>query len=595
MRGDIVDRNGVVLATTGYPRHAGGLPRPDSIDGAQPDDREADRRSSELDDGQRSDLLDSKLSQTTHYAVHRARADRRPEHARCVRASRTASCAGWAWCRSGAALPQHRRPTRHDAGEPAARASSPRDGTGRYGIEQQYNTILAGKTQASWRPPATAVGRYAELRRRCVDPGADGEDISLTIDASLQLQLEKELYAAWVADKAQARQRRGDGPRTGEVLAWASVPGYDANNYAATGDRRDPSCSGPDRQPGLRAGLGHEDVHGGGGTRERRRHAESPVQDRRRHHVRVHRWSTTATTSAWAGSRSGTRRLLAQRGRVAKVAARLGRTTTRARRDALRDVAEAGYRQPTGIDVAGRGGGHRAGPRPPPWQPIDLANRAFGQWVAVTPIQLADGVRDDGQRRATRPAALLVAIDGRTQTVAPRPPGARPEARRAQLKGILEHVTAGVPWYAEGTLIPGYQVGGKTGTAQIWDATHKVATTRTTSTSRFVGFVGGDAPRPWSRCASTTRVPASRARATSSSSITLVPAVPADRADAIIRAQDVPKASDPNAGQPEPGSGAETGPCEPRSGTHRRTHQPRRAPPRRQRRRWPACDNGRRS
>ena len=48
-----------------------------------------------------------------------------------------------------------------------------------------------------------------------------------------------------------------------------------------------------------------------------------------------------------------------------------------------------GYGQPTGIDVAGEVGGLVRDPGITAWRQIDLANGAFGQGVAVTPIQLA--------------------------------------------------------------------------------------------------------------------------------------------------------------------------------------------------------------
>jgi cell division protein FtsI (penicillin-binding protein 3) len=74
-----------------------------------------------------------------------------------------------------------------------------REGAGQYGVEQYYQeqlggtprVVLAQKDIASRQIPDTAVVQ---------DPGTPGQDLRLTIDAGLQLSVEQELLAAWVAD-----------------------------------------------------------------------------------------------------------------------------------------------------------------------------------------------------------------------------------------------------------------------------------------------------------------------------------------------------------------------------------------------------------
>jgi cell division protein FtsI/penicillin-binding protein 2 len=62
------------------------------------------------------------------------------------------------------------------------------------------------------------------------------------------------------------------------------------------------------------------------------------------------------------------------------------------------------------------------------------------------------------------------------------------------LTAMLNHVTAG-PWYADGALVPGYTVGGKTGTGQIWDASTQAWKVNVFNHT-FVGYIGRRAGHP---------------------------------------------------------------------------------------------------
>ena len=57
--------------------------------------------------------------------------------------------------------------------------------------------------------------------------------MTLTIDAGLQLAIEQELLAAWIADRAKRVSAVVMDPYTGEIYAYASYPSYDANDYQA--------------------------------------------------------------------------------------------------------------------------------------------------------------------------------------------------------------------------------------------------------------------------------------------------------------------------------------------------------------------------
>ena len=115
-----------------------------------------------------------------------------------------------------------------------------REGVGQYGVEGRWQETLAGAPTIVVAE-RDATGRPNLERATTLEAGSPGVDVTLTIDASLQLAVEREVYAAWVADRAKSVSAVVMDPATGEILAEATYPSYDANGYAAV------AASSPER------------------------------------------------------------------------------------------------------------------------------------------------------------------------------------------------------------------------------------------------------------------------------------------------------------------------------------------------------------
>jgi cell division protein FtsI/penicillin-binding protein 2 len=549
VRGDILDRNGRVLATTGFRDTLAAWP--DQMYGARERTLANLAEILDLDEDERQ-ALDEQLDREDQYET--IRRELTEEQSRAVRAGIADQS-----LRGLVLLPHPVRIYPNPGGQPDTTLAShllgfvrASDDTGHYGIEGKYNDILAG------RPTKVATARDRFQRTlgssaEVIEPGADGEDVTISIDASLQLQLEKELYAAWVADKAKRVSGLVMDPATGEVLAWASVPGYDANDSGNVATNhmellRDPIIS-EFYEPGsvMKMVTAASALENGVVTPGTRIIDSSGI-----------RFGSQVVRNA---DRKGMGRIpfrdvvaYSRNVAVSRVAARLGRTTKSAASTLYKTWRKLGIGQPTGIDLAGEVAGIAPDPRDIPWAPVDLANRSFGQGIATTPVQLAAAFTPMVNGGLRVQPHFLMAIEGRPQAVA-APDRVLTKKVAKQLKGIMEHVTGGVSWYAEGSLIPRYTVGGKTGTAQIWRSSQG-RFDRNTYNFSFVGFVGGDEPAAVVALRideADPRVPRPGDLDLSIKSFELFRRV----ALGIISTQEVRRSSDPTAGRPEPGSGAE--------------------------------------
>jgi stage V sporulation protein D (sporulation-specific penicillin-binding protein) len=368
-----------------------------------------------------------------------------------------------------------------------------RDGDGQYGVEQFYQDVLAGQPKVV-EADRDSNGKPLLETERTVEQGVPGRDIRLTIDAGLQLALEQEVMSARIANHAKSVSAVVMDPWTGEVYAEATYPSYDANRYAAIASDDpsvfvDPVVSHV-YEPGsvfkmltVVAGLEQgttslERVYRDSG-RMRLDGGESRIEDA------DHRaMGDLKLEDAIAYSRNVV---------AAKVALGLAPTTSQAS-SILHEVwTRLGMGSATGIDLAGEVRGLVNDPAITSWSQIDLANGSFGQGVAVTQIQLARAYAAMVNGGVLVQPHVVAGIGTEPISMTTDAP-VLDASLSPVLAGLMQHVLAS-PWYVEEARVPGYWIGGKTGTAQVWDAERRKWLSNTYNFS-CVGFIGREKGHP---------------------------------------------------------------------------------------------------
>lgn len=114
------------------------------------------------------------------------------------------------------------------------------DTTGKGGIEQQYDTALRGQHGTTYTEVTASGQQKTDLGEK---PATPGQDITLTIDSSLQ----QFIYGLFSERDAKAKEQNADpvqgsaivlDPKTGAILALVSYPSFDPNIFSQPSLRR---------------------------------------------------------------------------------------------------------------------------------------------------------------------------------------------------------------------------------------------------------------------------------------------------------------------------------------------------------------------
>jgi cell division protein FtsI/penicillin-binding protein 2 len=346
------------------------------------------------------------------------------------------------------------------------------EGNGLYGIEQQYNDLLAGEALLYW----VNINPYKATNLPRVSEGAD---LVLTIDRDLQASVEKILDAAISSTGAEGGSVLVMNPETGDILAMVSSPRVDLNQYWVdkemwTGSRPfNPSIS-KTYEPGsvfkvltmsavIDSGLAEPDtifndtgsVTIGG--------------------ITIHNWDYSAhgavtMTECMQYSLNVC---------LASMAKELGAETF------YKYMQRFGIGQLTGIDLAYEEPGILRLPGDGQWFESDLGTNAFGQGLAVTPVQMlmaVSAMANDGHM--VYPHVMRAMVTNGAQTTPPYLAVGMPVSVETAHK-MTDMLAVSLEEESSVALVPGYRVAGKTGTAEIPTAS---GYTSDVTNASFVGW-----------------------------------------------------------------------------------------------------------
>ncbi len=359
------------------------------------------------------------------------------------------------------------------------------DGFGKDGLELSLDEELRGRVEEV-RGLRDRSGRLIFSEGTNDETALAGHDVQLAIDQAIQRVAERELDAAYRTYETKGASLVVMDPNTGDVLALASVPGYNPNDYGESevDARRDRAVT--DRfEPGSVMKVFTVAAALAGGTLKPTEtifceHGTYQLGNVTIHDTHENDW-LTATQVLAKSSNIGALKIGLGLGEPALYAA----------------YRKFGFGEPTGLPIPGEAAGVLR-PKSRPWFEVETANASFGQGISVTTMQLAaamTAIANGG--KVLEPILVKRITDSRGNVVKEWATHVRREAvPQSVAKTVSEMLTAVVEDGGTGVeaAMTGFRVAGKTATAQKVDpATGKYSEDKYTAS--FVGFVPAEKPR----------------------------------------------------------------------------------------------------
>jgi len=337
------------------------------------------------------------------------------------------------------------------------------EGVGISGVEGYYDDMLKGVT-GTITAEVDAQQNPIWIAPQQTTPASNGVDLELTLDPLVQHVIETELKAAVEKHSASGGTVIVLDPRTGAIRGMASYPTFDPNRYNDYSPEMynvNPAV-GKVYEPGSTFKI----VTVSAGLQVRAFTPETQVDDP----GIIDRYDTTIGNFDQNGHGMITP------GDVLMYSSNVGalRLNELTGPEKFYDIVrQYGFGKATGVDLAGEETGIVHDDSEPGWSPITLDTNAYGQSIAVTPLQLvrmAAAVGNGG--KLMRPYIVQKRCHGDAcVTTQPRQDGQPISPEVAATVRQMLVVSANHYTDADGSgstfMMPGYQVGAKTGTSSI--------------------------------------------------------------------------------------------------------------------------------
>lgn len=333
------------------------------------------------------------------------------------------------------------------------------DGDGKYGIEEYYDSILKGNG-GEVEGLKDNRGRIIKITKS--SKGEDGASLVLTIDRSIQYMVDKKLKEGIERYQADGGTIIVMDPKTGDVLAMASQPDYDPNEFNKINGDNQSIFLNPGTSLNWEPGSIFKPVTVSASINEDKLEKDSKPDHPFSNFVKVDDYEIHNSLDKPFGYESVTQ-ILENSDNVGMVW--IG--------DALGNelfykyIEKYGFGGKTNIDVAGEASGSLRHWRK--WRDINRATITFGQGISSTPIQIVQAYSvfaNKGKMVTPRVVESIIRPDGSVEKIAAKEQKEIiSEDSANQMTEMLESVC--VNGHGKKAQVEGFKVAGKTGTAQI--------------------------------------------------------------------------------------------------------------------------------